>query len=170
MKRDEINKLIKSVNATLIEPSGFPEVRALESSKGFIRRKDEECWMSQEVFEKTLVSFSNSVGGSELIAAEDFERVYKSTGETVRLNETLEVSWPEFSRFCSHNSMISFYIFDQSLTWCAWFNDEYWILVFDKQINDQLGETYLDVTIALQEFPEADIQFKTFIKHLYTVV
>jgi hypothetical protein len=170
LKRDEINKLIKSVNATLIEPSGFPEVRVLESSEGFIRRKDKECWMSQKVFEKTLMSLSNSVGRSELIAAEDFERVYKSTGETVRLNEALGISWPEFSRFCSQNSMISFYIFDQSLTWCAWFNDEYWILVFDKQINDQLDDTYLNVNTALQEFPEADNQFKTFIKHLYAVV
>lgn len=170
MKRDEINKLIKSVNATLIEPSNFPEVRPLESSKGFIKRKDEEGWMSQKVFEETLMSLSNSLGCSKLIAAEDFERIYKSTGETVRLNEAFEVSWPEFSRFCSNNSMISFYIFDNSLKWCAWFNDEYWILVFDRQIDNQLDDAYLNVNFALQAFPDADKQFKTFVKHLYAVV
>ncbi|WP_215396260.1 hypothetical protein [Rheinheimera oceanensis] len=167
MKRDQINNLIKSVNSKLIEPISFPEVRPAEGYTSFIMRKDDEYWMSQEVFEKTLVKLSNSVGCSRVIAAEDFERVYKSTGETVRLNETFGVSWEEFSRFCSKNAMISFYIFDDSQRWCAWFNDGYWVLVFDKQLSDHIDDIYLNVNTALQAFPEADEQFKIFIKHLY---
>tara|TARA_Y100001973_G_C5113440_1_gene288872 strand:- start:86 stop:598 length:513 start_codon:yes stop_codon:yes gene_type:complete len=169
LKRDKINILIKSVNSKLIEPLNFPKVKPVEGYLSFIMRKNDENWMSQEVFEKTLVNLLDNVGCSEFIAAEDFERVYKSTGETVRLNETFGRGWEDFSHFCSKNTMISFYIFDQSQRWCAWFNDGYWMLVFDKQLSDHIDDTYLNVNVALQAFPEADDEFKVCIKHLYAV-
>ncbi|AUI84797.1 hypothetical protein ACD631_20855 (plasmid) [Alteromonas macleodii] len=169
MTLDKINKLIESINDELIQPANFPVVRRERSTVGFINRKGDENWMSESVFEETLLKLSKCSESDELIVAEDFERVYKSSGKTVRLNEKIRATWQDYLHFCSSNEMISFYVFDHSLRWCGWFNDEYWCLVFENSVREAIKESYLDVELAYQAFPEADSQFKSFIENLYSI-
>ena len=169
MTLDKINKLVESLNNVLIQPSNFPIVRIEGNTVGFIKRKEDEHWMSRNVFEQTIFKLSMCSETHKLIAAEDFERVYKSSGKTVRLNECLSNNWKDFSNFCANNEMISFYVFDHSLAWCGWFNDSYWCLVFDNSIKDEIEASFLNVELALQEFPETDSQFKSLINNLYNI-
>lgn len=168
MKLNEINTLIKSINEALIQPSNYPLVRKEGNTLGFIKRKQDESWMSKEVFEEIFSKLSRCSESQELIIAEDFERVYKSSGKTVRLNDVVLSNWLSFSHFCSNNEMISFYVFDRSLTWCGWFNDGYWCLVFESSFRDAIKASNLNIDLAYQSFPEADVNFKSFIANLYS--
>ena len=136
MTLNEINELVESINNALIQPSSFPEVRIGASAQGLIKRKEGDYWMSQDVFEKTIHKLAKYSEVDELIVAEDFNRVYKSSGKTVRLNDILSSIWRDFAHFSANNDMISFYVFDRSLSWCGWFNDSYWCLVFESSISD----------------------------------
>ncbi|MDU0353605.1 hypothetical protein RS130_06395 [Paraglaciecola aquimarina] len=169
MTLDKINELVESINNALIQPSNFPEVRIGANTLGFIKRKEGDHWMSQDVFEKTIQKLANYSEVNELIVAEDFERVYKSSGKTVRLNDIVSRNWRDFSQFSEKNEMISFYVFDNSLSWCGWFNDSYWCLVYESSIRDTIEASFLNVDKAFQAFPEADQQFKSFINNLYDV-
>ncbi|GHB58845.1 hypothetical protein GCM10008107_04900 [Psychrosphaera saromensis] len=164
---DKINELVESINDALIQPSNFPSVRREGNTVGFIKRKEDEHWMSQDVFEKTILKLSRCSESHDLIVAEDFERVYKSSGKTVRLNDIVCSNWQDVSHFFANNEMISFYVFDYSLSWCSWFNDSYWCLVFDNSNRDAIEASYLNVELAFQAFPQADSQFKSFINSLY---
>ena len=169
MTLDQINKLIKSINDTLIHPSNFPLIRKGNNVAAFIKSKENENWMLKDVFEETIFNLAESSKCHELIVAEDFERYYKSSGKTVRLNDVVLNHWQDFSCFCAKSEMISFYVFDHSLSWCAWFNDSYWCLVFDNSFQDVIAASCQDVSLAYDVFPEADSQFKLFIDNLYGV-
>ena len=169
MTLDKINELVESINNALVQPSNFPEVRIGASTLGLIKRKEGDHWMSQDVFEKTIYKLAKYSEVNELIVAEDFERVYKSSGKKVRLNNIVSSNWRDFSHFSANNEMISFYVFDNSLSWCGWFNDSYWCLVFESSIRDTIEASILNVDLAFQAFPEMGSQFKSFINNIYGI-
>jgi hypothetical protein len=167
MKHEKINSYIEIINNTLLEPLNYPKVVSGKAVRGFIQPKIGDNWMSSKTFSETINYLSKNNNSTLLIAAEDFERIYKSTGVKVRLNDLIPNNWNDFLNFISKNEMISFFIFDETLNWCAWFNDEYWCLVRKPISDDRLSEEYDNLDNTLRLFQESDDEFKVFIRNIY---
>jgi hypothetical protein len=167
MKREEINSFIKMINHTLLEPLNYPKVVSDQGVRGFIQPKVDDYWMSSITFSETIGHLSKNNDSAFLIAAEDFERTYKSTEVTVRLNDLIPNSWNNFLSFITKNEMISFFVFDETLSWCAWFNDEYWCLVCQTNSYNSLHEKYINFENTLKLFPDSDDEFKVFMQNIY---
>lgn len=167
MNSELLDNYIEKITNSIIDPMNFPEIISSENIKGFVMPKSEDNWMNIKDFSKTIEFVSRKNNTNSLLIVEDFERIFKNTGAKVRLHKVINRNWNDFEKFTSENDMISYYIFDEVVNWCAWFNDEYWCFFCPKELYCQLDESYRNANNALSSFKDSDEEFKLFIMKIY---
>ncbi len=168
MKLEDINARIQVINGNLIEPANYPDVIVGDDVQGIVIAFQNELKMSAGEFSNTILSLADNNKSEFFIAAEDFERVYKSTGVRERLHCSIKNDWESFKVFLERNEMISFYVFDEKNNWCAWFNDDYVVIVFKSEIHKFITPVY-SFEDAVLNFREASQDFISFLKNTYKI-
>ncbi|SUI78364.1 hypothetical protein [Shewanella baltica] len=167
MNLAQMNNYTERLYSELFNPDNFPIVISKENVNGLINKRIDEHWLTYDDFLKTILRVASANGDNELIVMEDFERVFKSTGKTIRLHKTLPFDWDLLSNLLEVNDMISFLIFDKSCSWCAWFNENYWCLFCGDEQYELIDDEYKSLQSAKDAFPESDREFFDFIENLY---
>lgn len=167
MNLAQMNKYAGRLYSELFNPDNFPNVISEGGVNGLICKRKGEYWLTYDDFLKTIFRVIPADGDNELIVMEDFERVFKSTGEKIRLHKILPFDWGLLSDFLESNDMISFLFFDRSCSWCAWFNENYWCLFCKGEQYELIDDEYKNLQSAKDAFPESDREFSDFIENLY---
>lgn len=168
MKLDDINARIQIINRNLIEPANYPDLIVADNVQGIVLAFQNELKISADDFNRTILILAENNKSECFIAAEDFERVYKSTGVRERVNCSIKTDWNSFSQFFIRNEMISFYLFDEKNNWCAWFNDNYVVITFKSELKEIISSAYsFEKTVST--FSEANQDFIHFLKKIYKI-
>lgn len=166
MKLEDINSRIQVINCKLINPDNYPYVITGDDVQGVIAARQDGTTVSLEDFVNTILALAKYNESEIIVAAEDFERIYKSTGFRERINFETRIDWKLFSNLCAQSAMISFYVFDAAMNWCAWFSDNYFVVTFRNNLSHLIGSEY-SFENAIQKFKEADQDFICFVRNLY---
>ncbi|MEL7581426.1 hypothetical protein AADY36_19070 [Pseudoalteromonas sp. D15MCD-2] len=87
---------------------------------------DSGSWMSKELFLKVFSETSEYKNSDEVFAFESFERMYKATGKTNRLNAEFNLNWADFNNFQESTEILYFYLVPQNLSWVLYGNRDFW--------------------------------------------
>ncbi len=83
-------------------------------------------WLTEDQFNQVFSSTAEYQNNATVFVFESFERVYKNSGLTKRLNEQLDLNWPNFDAFQSSTDILYFYMVPQNLNWVLCANRDFW--------------------------------------------
>ncbi|GLP95048.1 hypothetical protein [Paraferrimonas sedimenticola] len=82
-------------------------------------------WLSKEQFHEVFSVIGKCQSDVNVFAFETFERVYKATGSTKRLNSEFNLNWTSFNNFQRSTDILCFYLVPQNLSWVFYGNRDY---------------------------------------------
>ena len=170
MDKEQLDKLDSIIRENFLNPDDYPRAKKNSALIGSVFKSDFEDsgkWISQEGYINVIQKILKNSEDTELIVIEDFERKYKSSGKTVRLNEIVKESWADFNTFAEQTEIISFFAIGKSQDWVIWANRDYWCIKKKKTVYNSL-ELGITQESILTAFSEADEEFIAFIENLYS--
>ncbi|QBF81647.1 hypothetical protein EXU30_02275 [Shewanella maritima] len=81
-------------------------------------------WISEEQFHEVFSVIGEYQTDEKVFIFETFERVYKATGVTKRLNSELNLNWASFKHFQQSTDILCFYLVPENLSWVFYGNRE----------------------------------------------
>ncbi len=83
-------------------------------------------WLSKEQFNQIFSDTHEYQSNDTVFVFESFERIYKGSGLTKRLNESIALSWANFDAFQTTTDILYFYMVPKSLNWVLYANRDFW--------------------------------------------
>lgn len=83
-------------------------------------------WLTEEEFIQLFNVLNEFKNNETVYVFETFERVYKSSGLTKRLNQKFQLNWSNFEDFQHSTEILCFYLVPENLSWVPYANRDAW--------------------------------------------
>ncbi|MEK0160207.1 hypothetical protein WLQ65_13885 [Pseudoalteromonas piscicida] len=83
-------------------------------------------WLTEKQFNQVFTGTSEFNENSSVFVFESFERTYKESGVTKRLEAQLDLNWANFDVFQSSTDILYFYMVPKNLNWILYANRDFW--------------------------------------------
>lgn len=113
---------------TIIDTESDQELRLLHNSWLITKNLNSELkpWLSEDQFNQVFSKLSDLQANDTVFVFESFERVYKDSGLSKRLQVQLDLNWVNFDTFQSSTDILYFYMVPKSLNWVLYANRDFW--------------------------------------------
>lgn len=124
---------------SIIDVESDLELNLLSSDWAMIQGKTSELgnWLNENDFEQIFSNTPEFKSNEIVFVFETFDRLYKSTSEIKRLNDSFHLDWNSFSSFQNATDILCFYLVSAKLNWVLYANRDIW--QFAKAINKSLN-------------------------------